>query len=54
MPYDVVKTKKGFIVKKKDTGEVVARPKNMKGVRGYIWHAEHADSGRAVAPVRMR
>jgi len=39
MPYDVEKTKEGYKVIKKDTGEVVARPKDMKGVKGYIWHA---------------
>lgn len=39
MPYTVRKTKSGYEVIKKDTGEVVARPKDMKGVRGYIWHA---------------
>lgn len=39
MPYDVSKTKDGYVIKKKDTGEVVARPKDMKGVKGYIYHS---------------
>jgi len=43
MPYDVKKTKTGYEVRLKSTGKVVARPKDMKGVRGYIWHATKAE-----------
>lgn len=46
MPYTVKKRKGGYAVVKKSTGKTVARPKNMRGVRGYIWHAEHADAAK--------
>ena len=45
MPYDVTKDKNGsYVVKKKSTGEVVARPKDEKGLRGFLFHATKGES----------
>ena len=44
MPYTVNKDGKGgFVVVKKTTGEVVARPKTMAGAKGYMYHANLAE-----------
>lgn len=39
MPYDISHTKDGYIVKKKGTNEIVARPKDEKGLKGFLYHA---------------
>lgn len=44
MPYEIVKARDGFVVKKKLTGEVVAHSKTLAGAKGYAWHAENADT----------
>lgn len=46
MPYDVRKTKRGYEIIRKADGKVVARPNTIIGVKGYIWHAEHADRSK--------
>jgi len=58
MPYTLDRSGKRWVVKKKDTGEVVARPKTLSGAKGYMWHAEHGKRkrkgrGDVVAPARM-
>ena len=43
LPYKIAKDHGKYVVKKKDTGEVVARPKDLAGAKGFMSHAMHAE-----------
>lgn len=46
MPYTISKSSSGkYIVRKKDSGKVVATTDSAKNLRGVLWHREHGKGG---------